>query len=189
MEIGISISQTQDTRMLNAIGQSLKFDPIVFVLQVVLFIFLWAAMNAIFWKPILAHMAARDKTVNDKYGQRDSLQKEMEALRADYLARIAVVEAEARTHIQEAIKEAQHERERLITEAREHAEATLKQGIADMEREKSEALQTLQVRMVGIAVGVADTAMASTADKGALQTAIATRVANRAAEFTDAARN
>jgi F-type H+-transporting ATPase subunit b len=172
-----------------AIGKSLAFNPTVFALQVVLFIFLWVAMNAIFWKPIMAHMAARDKSISDKYAQRDNLQHEMEALRADYLARIAVVEAEARAHIQQAIKEAQHERERLITEAREQSEATLKQGIADMEREKTEALQTLRDRMVGIAVGVADTALASTADRSALQKAISTLVASRTAEFTDPARN
>jgi F0F1-type ATP synthase membrane subunit b/b' len=85
-------------------------------------------------------------------------------------------------HIQTAIKEAQAERERLLGEAREQAEATLRQGIADMEREKAEALQTLQGRMVGIAVGVANKALASTTDPAALQQAIEAGVARRATE-------
>ena len=109
----------------------------------------------------------------------------MEALRADYLARIAVVEAEARSHIQTAIKEAQTERERLLAEARAHAEETLKQGVADMEREKTEALRTLQERMIGIAVGVADAALASTTDQTALRRAIETGVARRADQAAD----
>jgi F-type H+-transporting ATPase subunit b len=168
---------------MDAIQKSLAFDPLVFVIQVVLFIFLWVVMNAIFWKPMMAHIAGRDRAIDDKYKQRENLQHEMEGLRSDYLARIAIVEAEARTHIQNAIKDAQHERERLIAEAREQAETTLKQGIANMEREKIEALQTLRDRMTGIAVGVADAAMASTADKDALQKAIETRVAASAARF------
>jgi len=167
---------------MDAIQQSLKFEPMIFLAQVVLFIVLWITMNALFWKPVLAHMAGRDRAIDAKYTQRESLQHEMEALRADYLARITVVEAEARSHIQTAIREAQAEREHLLADAREQAEATLRQGVAEMEREKTEALQTLRARMVGIAVGVADKALASTTDKAALFTAIEADVARRASE-------
>ena len=170
---------------MSEIIKSLSFDPVIFVAQVVLFIALWYAMSTLFWKPVMAHMAGRDREIDDKYRQRDDLQREMEALRADYLARIAVVEAEARNHIQTAIKEAQAERERLLAEARARAEETLQQGIIEMEREKSEALRTLQERMTGIAVGVADRALASTTDQAALKSAIEAGVTRRATEAAD----
>jgi F-type H+-transporting ATPase subunit b len=170
---------------MSEITTSLGFKLDIFIAQIVLFLALWFAMSTLFWKPVLAHMAGRDRDIDERYRQRENLQHEMEALRADYLARIAVVEAEARTHIQNAIKEAQAERERLLAAARTHAEETLKQGIADMEREKSEALRTLQDRMTGIAVGVADAALASTTDQAALQRAIEVGVARRANEAAD----
>jgi F-type H+-transporting ATPase subunit b len=156
--------------------KSLGFNVTAFGAEIVIFVALLIAMDAIFWKPLMAHMSGRDRTIADKYHGRDALQHEMEALRADYLARIAAVEAEARSHIQQAIKEAQQERERLIAEAREQAETTIHRSAAELEREKAESLVALRSRMVGIATGVADAALASTADRTALQRAVEAQI-------------
>ena len=162
---------------MQAIQEALGFSPLVFVLEIVVFVFLLVFMNAFFWKPIMGHMAERDKAKADAYKKVDTTEKEMEALRADYLARITQIEAEARAHIQTAIKEAQTERERIIMEARAQSEATLKQGIADMQREKITSLQSLRERMVGIASDAASIALGSAGDKSALRQTIETRVA------------
>jgi len=159
------------------IAKSLAFDSKIFVLQFILFIFLLLAMNAIFWKPMLAHLKARDKEIDDAYAQRDRLQHEMEQLRADYLARLAQVEAEARGHIQTAIKEAQTERERLLAEARATSEETLRIGLANLERESSEALQSLRGNMVGLATDVASRALASTVETSILRSRVEEKIA------------
>src|SRR5581483_5545396 len=99
---------------MESIRESLGFSVPIFFAQIVLFLVVLAAMNALYWKPMLAFLKARDQRIADAYKTRDTFQHEMEALRADYLARIGQIEAEARTHIQAAIKEAQTERERLI---------------------------------------------------------------------------
>lgn len=163
---------------MNQIAQALNFNGYVFLGQIVLFLVLLQIMTALFWKPILAHLAQRDREVEQKYQQREQIQKEMEALRADYLARIAIVEADARKHIQEAIKEAQEERERLVAEARELAEATIRRNAAEMEQEKTEALQALSGRMVGMALEIADAALASTVDRSTLQRTLEQRFAH-----------
>lgn len=158
--------------------KSLGFNSTAFGLEILVFVVLLVAMNAMFWKPIMAHLRDRDLALADQYRGRDALQHEMETLRADYLTRIGRVEAEVRTHIQNAIKEAQTERERLIAEARERAEALIHQSAADAEREKAESLVALRPRMVGLATGVADTAMASTADRAALQRAVESQISS-----------
>ena len=155
---------------------ALHFDVWAFIFQVVLFITLLLVMNALFWKPILAHLALRDKEKADAYRKVETTEQEMEALRADYLTRITQIEAEARSHIQVAIKEAQSERERIMTEARMQTDALLKQGIAAMESEKIEALISLQPRMVGIASSAADKALGSAGDQTTLRQAIETRI-------------
>src|SRR5438552_2630580 len=128
---------------MESIIKSLGFSVPIFLAQIVLFLIVLVAMNTLYWKPVLSHLHARDKQIADAYKTRDEFQHEMEALRADYLARIGQIEAEARTHIQAAIKEAQTERERLIAESRAQSEAALRRGIADMERDKAESLETL----------------------------------------------
>ena len=161
--------------------KSLGFNAPVFLMQVVLVLLVMVVMNFVFWKPMLAHLSQREKNVADAYKTRDTLQHEMETLRAEYLARITQVEAEARSHIQTAIKEAQAERERLLADARAHAEATLTQGIADMEREKTQALEALQGGMAGMALTAANKALGSAGDETALRTTIEQRIAQEAA--------
>jgi F0F1-type ATP synthase membrane subunit b/b' len=101
----------------------------------------------------------------------------MEALRADYQARITQIEADARAHIQAAIREAQTERERLLTEAREHTETTLRQGIADIERDRAEALRSLKGPMADMALTAVGKALGPTADTASLRRSIETQIA------------
>lgn len=162
---------------MDAIITALGFNVKVFLAELVLFIGLLLAMNALFWKPVMAHLAARDKEMADAHHKVQVTEREMEALRADYMARITQIEAEARTHIQSAIKEAQAERERILAEARTHSETILREGILEMEREKLDALQALQARMVGIAVTAADRALGSAGDAAAIRQSIATHIA------------
>lgn len=100
--------------MLDPIVHSLGFNVNVFLMQVVLFVVLWILMSHLFWNPVLARLRQRDQDIANAYKAVSDTQHEMEALRADYLARISQVEAEARARIQAAIREAQAERERIL---------------------------------------------------------------------------
>src|ERR1051326_5330414 len=157
---------------MESIIKSLAFDWKYFVFQICLFITLVLVLNQIYWKPMLAHLAKRDKGIKDAHDTVERIRYEMEALRADYQARIIKIEGEARTHIQQAIKEAQSERERILTEARAQAEATLRQGVEAMEREKAEALTDLRERMVAIALGAVDKAIGRAVDPGTLRRSV-----------------
>ena len=118
---------------MESIIKSLSFDWKYCLAQIVLFIVLCLVLNQVYWKPMLAHLAKRDKRIKDAHDTVERIRHEMETLRADYQARIIKIEGEARTHIQQAIKEAQTERERILTEARAQAEAALQQGVQAME--------------------------------------------------------
>ena len=164
-----------DDRILSALP--LSFDAGFFLAQIVLFIILILVMNQVFWKPMLAHLAKRDQSVKDAYKTVDDLRHEMETLRAEYQARIIKIEAEARSHIQQAIKEAQAERERILSEARTDADTAIHNGLQSMQREKSEALTSLRERMIGIAMGAVDKAMGTSADPIALRRSVEQGVA------------
>ena len=156
---------------------NLGFSLPVFVFQIVLFILLWIVMSKIFWDPALAHLRARDQNIADVYNTVEATRHEMETLRSDYLARMAQVEAEARSHIQAAIKEAQTERERVLAEARGQSEAAIRQGIADMERDRVEALESLRSRIVNLAMLTTSKALGPSVDPNALRRSIEEHVA------------
>ncbi len=157
--------------------KSLGFDFQIFLAQMVLFIVLWNVMATLFWKPYLAHILGRDKGIKDAYHQVEATRAEMERLRSDYQARLADIEAEARGRIQTAIKEAQTERERIIAESRATSEAAIKQGVAEMDTEKTQAMQDMQQRIVGMALGAAGKALGNVANPATLRTAIEQRIA------------
>ena len=159
------------------IARSLGFNVTIFFAQIVLFLLLWFVLGNIFFKPILGRIKQRDKDIADTYHTVQEMQHEMEALRADYIARIAAVEAEARGRIQTAIKEAQSERERILAEARVQSEQTLQQGIADMEQEKVEALVSLRGSMVTMALTALQKTLGAAADPAVLRASIESNMA------------
>lgn len=159
------------------IEQAIKFNPLYFGLEILIFIILVKVMDRLFWSPFMRDMEDRAKDLEARYRRREELQIEMERLRADYQQRIAQVDAEARAHIQEAVKHAQAERERILREARAQAEQLLVQGREAIQREREETLLALTKEMVGMATEVADHALGSLTPKAELQSAIEAYVA------------
>ena len=159
---------------------SLAFDAKIFFFQLLTLIALLVVMNAIFWKPYLAHLKARDQHMADAHDQRDRLQHEMETLRTEYLARITQVEADARARIQSAVKEAQEERERILKEVREQSDAALKQGVAELKRDSAESLVTMRERMIALAVEAASKALGASSDSNSLRQSVEQQFASAA---------
>ncbi len=162
--------------MLDSITKSLNFDPKVFLMQVVMFLLLWGIMKALYWKPVLGRVQSRHDEIERAHTTVEQTRNEIENIRNDYQARILVVETEARTQIQTAIKEAQAERERILAQARADAEATLKEGIARIERDKEEGMAQLRERIANLALDVAGKALGGASDRNALRPLIAERV-------------
>ena len=160
--------------------KSLNFDSTIFLMQLVMFLVLWAIMTQIFWKPVLERIGARQRAIEEAHDRVEATRHDMEQLRADYQARILEIETDARTRIQNAIKEAQTERERLIAEARTQADATLKQGIATLETEKDAAIVALQSQITTLALEVSLKALGSAGNAESLHPIVQQRLGNPA---------
>ena len=138
--------------MINELLKSLNIDPLVLLLNGVLFLVLLAILNAIFWKPMMAHLEKRKQDIEHAYKTVDNTRREMENLRADYQAKLAAIESEARGQIQQTVRDAQHERERLIAEARAQAEQIMQEGQTQIEQEREQTLASMRLTLDAVAL-------------------------------------
>jgi len=144
--------------------KALNIDPMLLLLNGVLFLVLLAILNGIFWKPIMQHLEKRRHQIDDAYRTVDSTRREMESLRAEYQSRLAAIEAEARGRIQQTVRDAQDQRERIIAEARGQAEATVREGGVSIEAEMRQTLALMRGNLDAVAASTLSRATGMAAD-------------------------
>ena len=146
--------------------KSLGIDPLIMLLNGALFLVLLAILNAIFWKPMMKHLDARKHAISGAYKAVDDTRREMENLRGEYQLRLANIEAEARGRIQQTVRDAQHQRETMIAEARSRAEAIMREGAESIEREKQETLAGMRTTLDDVTVHALTKALHAEPDAG-----------------------
>lgn len=138
--------------MLQTLLDNLKIEPIVLLQNGVLFVLLLLFLNTFFWKPILRHLDSRKDSISNAYKAVEDTRHELDALRADYQARLAAIEAEARGQIQKTVHEAQDQREKMIEEARAQAEDFTQQGAIRIEQERDQTIAGMRDTLNGAAL-------------------------------------
>jgi len=133
--------------------QNLNVDPKLILVNIIGFVILLVVAKKIVFDPIGKVVTERGSDITDQYGRLESAQREMETLKADYEARLAAVEAEAREKIQSAIKEAQSARDQILLDANLKSHDIVSKAEAEAERAKEQAMTELRMRIVDIAVG------------------------------------
>ncbi len=139
---------------MQALLHNLNIDPIVLLLNGVLFLVLLQVMGRLFWKPIIAHLDRRKEEIDAAYETVDRARREMEELRSDYQARVARIEAEARARIQQTVREAQTQREAIIAEARQRAEEIVADGTRSIEAEREQTSSVMRESLDDVALDV-----------------------------------
>ncbi|MGC8666623.1 MAG: F0F1 ATP synthase subunit B [Chthonomonadales bacterium] len=139
--------------MLQELLKSLNIDPRLMLANGILFLVLLKVLDALFWKPIMRHLERRRAGIDEAYRRVEETRQEMENLRAEYQGRLAKIEADARMRIQEAVREAQRQREEAIARAREEAEQIMRDGEQDVAREVEAAMTAMRENLAVVAVG------------------------------------
>lgn len=151
--------------MLDSISQSLNLDWTALLLNAGVFVVLLIIMDRIFWKPIMAHIAKRNQRIADAYQAVDAARQEMEQLRGEYQLRIATVDAEARTKIQQTLKTAQATREALLAEARATTEQLKAEAQVQLEKDRADARASTEAGLANAATEALARAQGVAADQ------------------------
>lgn len=89
---------------------------------VAFFIFLWLAKR-LFWSGIIGMIEDRQARIRSEFDRIDSMQRQVDALQADYAKRLADIEAEARQKMQDAIAQGRQQAVELQEQARKESQA------------------------------------------------------------------
>lgn len=132
--------------------KSLNIDPVVMLCNGLLFLFLLIVLDRLFWKPIIAHLDERRKNIAGAYENIDATRAELDRLAREYQDRVARIESEARSHIQQTVRAAQTQREQVLAEAHASAEEIMKQGAVEIEADHDAAVTAMQDRLSAVAM-------------------------------------
>lgn len=138
--------------MLQTLLNSLKIEPMILLINGILFIVLLHVLDRIFWRPVMKHLEARRESIAGAYKAVEDTRREMENLRTDYQNRLAKIETEARGRIQSTVREAQHQREELINQARAEADEIMRKGAESIGQEKEQAVVSMREQLDDVAL-------------------------------------
>ena len=108
----------------------------------------FAVAKMMFWKPLQQTITDRQARIRQEFDRIDSMQRQVDALQADYTKRMADIEAEARHKMQEAIAEGRQIAEQIGVQARTDAEAFQQRSQQAMAIELEKARADLKQEVV-----------------------------------------
>ncbi|MDH7482246.1 MAG: F0F1 ATP synthase subunit B [Armatimonadota bacterium] len=135
--------------------KELGIDPKVMAAQVTGFILLWIVLARYLFRPVLAFLDERQRQIKLAIDNANEERAKAEQLRAEFEQRMASIEAEARSRVQAAVREANAAKEEILAEARNRAESILQRGQEDLAREREKILAQLREEVVNISLAAA----------------------------------
>jgi F-type H+-transporting ATPase subunit b len=109
-----------------------EFFPVLLV-QIALFVGLWAILKRFWFDPAMRVIAARESRSHGAVLEARAVREEAERLRDEHTAALDQAKAEAAREVEEMLRAAEVEQRRIIGEANEEAQraiATVREGIA-----------------------------------------------------------
>lgn len=126
------------------------------VAQVISFLILLFALRLFAWKPILGILDKRKERITLEFKKIDSLQGELNLLKADYAEKLAEIEETARQKIQQGIFEAKKIAEGIKEGAREEADKIIQEAKANINEELARAKEELKERIIELTLAATE---------------------------------
>ncbi|MDR3709772.1 MAG: F0F1 ATP synthase subunit B [Capsulimonadaceae bacterium] len=150
--------------MLTDIMHSLSIEPLAVLTQAVGFLLLLWLVKQYGLAPLFRMLDDRQAEIKSTYDQLDADRDAMQKTRAEYEARLAGIEAQAREQIAGAVKEAQELRTHILADAQKQAETILEKGRVEAERERQIAFLEMRRQLVDITLQAAGKVINETLD-------------------------
>lgn len=129
--------------------------PGLIIWTIVTFIVLLAVLRLVAWKPILAMLDEREKTIHESLEQARKAREEAETLMAQHREMIGKARQEMAAIIEKAQRDAEARRADILARAQKEAEEKAKQFTAELERQQRAAMRQIRDEAVDLVVAAA----------------------------------
>ncbi len=136
-------------------GNPLTGDPDLAIFTFIVFVLLLAVLYAMAWKPLMAGLDQREKSIADMIDSAKSSSDEAAKKLEQYEQRLSAAAVEAQEIVDQARRDAETAGEKLITEARAGAERERQRALTDITAAKNAAVQEIADQSAGLAFSLA----------------------------------
>lgn len=158
----LSVSGTLDSINKPLAEKGIPLDLGITLAVVGVFLILFPVIQSFYLNPLQEAIDERNNDLESTFAEVEELRTSMTKMRAEYEQRLAEKEAEARTQIQTAIKEAQQLRQSLMAEATERADAMVRQAEAEIAADRAQALTEIRASVVNLSLAAAEKVVGET---------------------------
>jgi len=130
--------------------------PAEIIVQLLAFLIVLFTLRKLAWKPILDSLEARRAKIRHEFESIEAARREIEALKADYAARLAKIEEEARSKVQDAVEEGRKLSRDIQEKARADAQAVFEKMQQNLDLEIAKAKLVLKKSVVELSLQVAE---------------------------------
>jgi F-type H+-transporting ATPase subunit b len=131
------------------------FDPDLAFFSGVVFLLLVAILGKYAWPAIAAALDERERKIADNIAAAEAKHEEAKRSLAEYEAKLAFAAGEVRELLEEARRDAESTKNRIMTEARKASEEEKTRALREIERAKDGAIQELAHASAKVAIDLA----------------------------------
>lgn len=130
----------------------LAVDPDLAIWTLVVFAILFAVLMKFAWPQIAAALDERERSIAANIEAAEAKHEEAKRLLAEHEARLAAAAGEVRELLEEARRNAEHTKGRIVAEAKRAAQEESARAIREVEQAKSSAMHELAISSANLAI-------------------------------------
>jgi F-type H+-transporting ATPase subunit b len=132
-----------------------RLDPGLFIWTVVTFLLLLGILTKYAWKPLLKMLEQRENRIQDSLKAAQEAREETERLQAESKAILAQAHAHAQDILAQGKVAARKLKEETLQEAKDKAQALIREAETRIEMEKQKALHEVRTEVVDLSLHIA----------------------------------
>lgn len=129
--------------------------PVILTTVIGFLIVVWI-LKKYAWGPVLDLLDARREKIRSDYAAADTARDDAAKLKDEFEVQLGSIKVIEKERVQEAVKRGEDLADRIQTEARQKADATLDKARTDLEVETRNAQVELKDQVVDLAIGAAE---------------------------------
>jgi len=133
-----------------------KLDPGLFIWTILTFLLLLVVLAKFAWKPLLAMLDERQKSIDDSLLSAEKARQELEGINQKSEAILSKSRTEAQTIVTDAKSAADKLKEDIVLKAKKEADGQLEKAKNQISVEKDKALLEIRQEIVDLSITVAE---------------------------------